>query len=188
MLPTQRFQSRDLRLARDKQSYRPRFHCAARNCDTAVFCRLRPTTRLCCDVSRHHAASLPEPPRSCPLAESSRRFFSRGSATNRQPELSEHRSLGRTHPRPPSIQRCCDDSLNRSLLVPRMRDTSVTWLTDTALPPGSAQLKRRWLHRGDACVPSSRISLSGIEELDNHLRKASHVTDDMPLSGRGQKR
>src|SRR6266542_2017941 len=76
-----------------------------------------PTTRLCCDVSRHHAASLPEPPRSCPfrVAESSRRFVSSGSATNRQPELSEHRSLGWTHPTPPSIQRCCDDSLSRSL-------------------------------------------------------------------------
>src|SRR5258708_6522453 len=75
------------------------------------------TARLLCDVSRNHAASLTEPLLAGLLAKARTlpRFISEKALTNQQPELAEDsasRKLG--HRSTPLLQRCCDDSLNRS--------------------------------------------------------------------------
>src|SRR5258708_23749771 len=76
------------------------------------------TARLLCDVSRTQAASLTEPLLAGLLAKARTlpRFISEKALTNQQPELAEDsasRMLG--HRSTPLLQRCCDDSLNRSI-------------------------------------------------------------------------
>ena len=88
------------------------------------------TARLLCDVSRNHAASLTEPLLAGLLAKARTlpRFISEKALTNQQPELAEDsasRMLG--HRSTPLLQRCCDDSLNRSVAIANEMHTRRCW-------------------------------------------------------------